>query len=240
MKISIIAAVDRARGIGLAGQLPWHLSADLKQFKKRTMGHTLIQGRKTWESIGRPLPGRRMVVLTRQADYAVPDGITVCHSLADALDFARENGDDEAFIGWGANVFTEALDIADRIYLTRVDAVVESDTYFPAFDESEWSVQTLESHSPDERNEHAFRLDLLERKKNFIPGEDLMTERFSDLITFFYTRDLKTTSRFYEDVLGLEMVLDQGSCRVYRVTERGYVGFCERDNAPEKPEGKGC
>lgn len=163
MRISIIVAMDRKRGIGWNGRLPWRLSADLQHFKHRTMGHTLIQGRKTWESIGRPLPGRRMVVLTRQPDYGVPDGVTVCVSLEDALAFARRHGDDEAFIGGGADIFAEALPIADRIYLTRVDAEVQADTFFPEFDETAWQQRTLLEQRPDDRNEFAFRLDLLER-----------------------------------------------------------------------------
>ena len=163
MKISIIVALDRARGIGLAGRLPWRLSADLRHFKSVTMGHTLIQGRKTWESIGRPLPGRRMVVLTRQQNYPVPEGMTVCGSLDEALAFAKNSGDDEAFVGGGAAVFAEALPVADRIYLTRVEALVEADTTFPAFDESAWSVHIVAEHLPDAGNEYAFRIELLER-----------------------------------------------------------------------------
>ncbi len=164
MKIALIVAMDRARGIGLNGRLPWRLSADLKHFKNRTMGHTLIQGRKTWESIGKPLPGRRMVVLTRRADYTVPEGIMICRTLEEALDFARSRMDDEAFIGGGAGVFAEALPIADRIYLTRVDALVGADTFFPEFDESGWISQTLAVQPADERNEYPFRLELLERR----------------------------------------------------------------------------
>ena len=169
MLVSLIVAMDRRRGIGLDGQLPWRLKDDLRHFKQITMGHTLIQGRVTWESIGRPLPGRRMVVLTRQRDYEVPEGVTVCRSLPDALAFARSAGDDEAFVGGGEDVFAEALPLADRIYLTRVDAAVKADTFFPPFDETEWTVQTLAKYPADARNEHAFRLDLLERRA---PGQD--------------------------------------------------------------------
>lgn len=165
MLVSLIVAMGRRRGIGLNGRLPWRLRDDLKHFKKITMGHTLIQGRITWESIGRPLPGRRMVVLTRQEDYAVPEGVVVCRSLQEALDFARDAGDDEAFIGGGADVFAEALPLADRIYLTRVDAIVEADTFFPAFDETAWRAQKIVEVPADERNEYAFRLDLLERRR---------------------------------------------------------------------------
>lgn len=159
----MIVAMDRARGIGVDGRLPWRLSADLRHFKRVTMGHTLIQGRRTWESIGRPLPGRRMVVLTRQVNYVVPQDVTVCSSLEKALAFALHCGDDEAFIGGGSTVFAEALPLTDRIYLTRVDTTVEADTYFPELDESAWVTQTLETHLPDEHNQYAFQIDLLTR-----------------------------------------------------------------------------
>lgn len=168
MIISMIVAMDRERGIGMDGRLPWRLAADLKHFKRVTMGHTLIQGRRTWESVGRPLPGRRMVVLTRHEDYPVPEGVVVCRTLDEALAYARNHGDDEAFIGGGAAVFEEGLAVADRIYMTCVDAQVEADTWFPDFDETAWSVRLLETHVPDERNEYSFRIDLLER----LPGKD--------------------------------------------------------------------
>jgi dihydrofolate reductase len=163
MLISLIVAMDRNRGIGLDGRVPWRLSDDLRLFKRLTMGHTLIQGRITWESIGKALPGRRMVVLTRQADYVVPEGVVVCGSLSDALDLARVAGDDEAFIGGGEAVYRKALPLADRIYLTYVDAEVKTDTYFPTFDESNWAARTLLEQPADERNEFAFRTALFER-----------------------------------------------------------------------------
>jgi dihydrofolate reductase len=166
MLISLIVAMERNRGIGLDGRVPWQLSADLRQFKRLTMGHTLIQGRITWESIGRPLPGRRMVVLTRQAGYEVPAGVYVCESLGEALELARSAGDDEAFIGGGEAVYREALPLADRIYLTYVDAEVDTDTHFPEFDETEWESMTLLEHPADERNDYAFRTDLLIRQGN--------------------------------------------------------------------------
>ena len=154
--------MDRNRGIGLDGRIPWYLSDDLRQFKRLTMGHTLIQGRITWESIGRALPGRRMVVLTRQADYEVPEGVAICGSLAEALALARLAGDDEAFIGGGEALYREALPYADRIYLTYVDAEVETDTHFPGFDESEWAARTLLEQPADERNDYAFMTLLLQ------------------------------------------------------------------------------
>ncbi len=164
MLISLIVAMERNRGIGLDGRVPWRLSEDLRQFKRLTMGHTLIQGRITWESIGRPLPGRRMIVLTRKADYEVPEGVQVCTSLEEALELARAAGDDEAFIGGGEAVYREALPLADRIYLTYVEAEVDTDTYFPELDETEWETRTLLEHPADERNEYSFRTEVLLRK----------------------------------------------------------------------------
>lgn len=167
MLISLIVAMDQGSGIGIDGRVPWRLSDDLRQFKRLTMGHTLIQGRITWESIGRALPGRRMVVLTRQADYEVPEGVFVCGSLAEALDLARSAGDDEAFIGGGEAVYREALPLADRIYLTHIDVLVETDTHFPEFDETEWKARILLEQPADERNEFSFRTELLERRTGF-------------------------------------------------------------------------
>ena len=168
MLISLIVAMDRNRGIGLGGRVPWHLKDDLRAFKRLTMGHTLIQGRVTWESIGKALPGRRMVVLTRQANYEVPEGVYVCESMSEALELAREAGDDEAFIGGGEAVYREALPLADRIYLTYVDAEVETDTHFPEFDETEWEQRTILTQAADESNEYAFQTVLFSRLKSGI------------------------------------------------------------------------
>ena len=165
MIISLIVAMDRNRGIGIDGRIPWHLSDDLRLFKRLTMGHTLIQGRVTWESIGRPLPGRRMVVLTRQEDYRVPEGVAVCSSLDAALELARRAGDEEAFIGGGEGVYREALPHADRIYLTHVDAFVRADTHFPEIDRSEWEVEVLVEQPADGRNDYDFRTERLDRKR---------------------------------------------------------------------------
>jgi dihydrofolate reductase len=122
MIVSLIAAVSDNGVIGLDGSIPWRLPADLKLFKQLTMGHTLILGRKTYQSIGRPLPGRKMVVLTRQLGFTAP-GCHIAPSLEQALDTARAEGETEAFIGGGAVVYAQALPLADRIYLSRVHAV---------------------------------------------------------------------------------------------------------------------
>jgi dihydrofolate reductase len=165
MRVSIIAAVAQNGVIGRDGKLPWHLSADLQRFKRLTMGHTIIMGRRTWESIGRPLPGRRMVVVTRQPNYKInfPDVVTA-NTLDDALKIAKAACDVEAFIVGGAQLYDEALHRADRLYLTRVLTQVEGDTYFPRYDASQWMQTSAECHSADTKNEFPFRFECYERQ----------------------------------------------------------------------------
>ena len=160
MKLSLIVAMERSGVIGRDGDLPWHLSADLRRFKQLTMGHHIIMGRKTFDSIGRLLPGRTSVVVTRQSDFAAP-GAVVTHSLPDAV--AAASNDDEAFIIGGAEIYQQALDIVDRIYLTEVDAEVAGDARFPDFDRSEWTVADRTEHPADERNDHPHTFTVLER-----------------------------------------------------------------------------
>jgi dihydrofolate reductase len=160
--VSIIVAMDENGGIGLAGHVPWRLATDLKLFKQATMGHHLILGRKTYESICKPLPGRKMVVVTRQMDYQAP-GCTVVHSIEEALDLARTISETEAFVGGGAEIYSQALPLADRMYLTRVHAMVETDTYFPEFDGSEWEVQERLEYPPGEGDEYGFRYEVWNR-----------------------------------------------------------------------------
>jgi dihydrofolate reductase len=160
MKLSLIVAMERNGVIGRDGDLPWHLSADLRRFKQLTMGHHIIMGRKTFESIGRLLPGRKSVVVTRQSDFAAP-GAVVTHSLPDAV--AAASNDDEAFIIGGAEIYQQALDVVDRIYLTEVDADVSGDARFPDFDRAEWTVAERTEHPADERNDHPHTFTVLER-----------------------------------------------------------------------------
>ena len=150
MRISIIAALASNNVIGRDNQLPWHLSADLKRFKALTMGHHLIMGRKTFESIGRPLPGRTTIIVTRQGDFCA-DNVVLAPSLDHALDVAK--GDDEVFIAGGAHVYEQMIHRADRMYLTRVHADFDGDAVFPDFDDvTEWSLADSEHHEPDEKN----------------------------------------------------------------------------------------
>jgi dihydrofolate reductase len=153
MRISLIVAVDQEGGIGYRGDLPWHLPADLQHFKKLTMGHHLIMGRKTYQSIGRPLPGRTMIVLTRRPEFEA-EGCLIAHSLQEGLALAESRGEDQVFVIGGASVFEEALPLADDLYLTLVHAAVEADTYFPGFNASQWRIESERFHPPDEDNPH--------------------------------------------------------------------------------------
>ena len=148
------------RVIGANGAIPWHLPEELKRFKVLTMGHHLIMGRKTWESIGRLLPGRETVIVTRQPRYDVP-GATIARSLDDAI--AACDGDGEIFVIGGAELYALALPRAGRLYLTTVEAEVAGDTLMPEFDASGWREVASESFPADERNRYAFRCSTYER-----------------------------------------------------------------------------
>jgi len=160
MIISIIVAMDKKGVIGLDGDLPWHLSADLKHFKSITMGKPLIMGRKTHESIGRPLPGRKNIVLTHSQEFKT-EGCTVVYSLEEALIAAGEI--DEVMIMGGSGIYDQALARADRLYLTEVHADVNGDVYFPEFDRSEWVEIEREDHSADDKNNFDYSFVVMER-----------------------------------------------------------------------------
>ena len=163
MAVSLIVAVSENGVIGRDGGLPWRLSADLKHFKKTTMGHHLIIGRRTWDEVGKPLPGRTMVVVTRSRRFS-PEGVHVAHSLEEALDIARD--DDEPFIGGGAHIYRMALenDLVNRIYITRVRAKVEGDTFFPDIHVDDWELVSEERHEADEKNEYSYSFLIYERR----------------------------------------------------------------------------
>lgn len=135
MAITIIAAIARNGVIGRDNRLIWHIPRDLRRFKRLTMGHALIMGRKTFDSIGRPLPGRRNIVITRQSNFA-PDGVEVVHSLEQALALV---GDAPAFVIGGGEIYRQALPRAERLELTLVDADFEGDVRFPEIDWREWT-----------------------------------------------------------------------------------------------------
>jgi dihydrofolate reductase len=159
--VSIIAAMDRNRLIGDKDRLPWHLPADLAHFKQVTMGKPIIMGRKTFESIGRPLPGRTNIVLTRSAEFHA-EGVVTADTLQQALDYAAT--EDEVMIIGGSTIYELALPRADRLYLTYVDNSFEGDAWFPDFDPEQWQIITSEVHSADLKNSSAYRFVTYERK----------------------------------------------------------------------------
>jgi dihydrofolate reductase len=161
MTVSAIVAVARNGVIGRDGQLPWRLPDDLRRFRKLTTGHHVIMGRATYESIGRPLPDRENLVLTRSDRYVAP-GCTVLHDLDEALEHARSAGDEEAFVIGGAALYALALPRTDRIYLTRIEEDVAGDTTFPPLG-GDWVEVSRERHEADPRHAHAFTFTVLER-----------------------------------------------------------------------------
>jgi len=157
--ISLIVAMGRNRVIGQNNQMPWHLPNDLQHFKNTTRGHTVVMGRKTFESIGRPLPDRRNIVLTRQTDYA-PAGVEVVHTL-DELHFPA---DEEVFIIGGSEIFSAFLPVADRLYITYIEGAFTGDTFFPPYDRNEWKLIYLRNGIQDEKNTHPHAFVTYERK----------------------------------------------------------------------------
>ncbi len=153
MIVSLVLAMAENRVIGRAGGLPWHLPKDLQCFKKLTVDHTVIMGRKTFEEIKQPLANRRNVVISRQPSFQ-PRGVTVVPSLEEAL--ALGATESEVFVIGGGEIFRLALPRADRLYLTLVHAKVEGDTYFPSFDLATWALEEEEHHPADEKHAYAF------------------------------------------------------------------------------------
>lgn len=152
-RLCLIAAIARNGVIGKHNALPWRLSADLKHFRALTMGHPIIMGRRNWESIGRPLPGRENIVITRDRHYAAP-GCRVVHSLDEAI--AACSGHEQAFIIGGAEIYAQALPLVSVLYLTEVDAEVEGDVHFPPFDRSRFKEISREHHEADDAHPYAF------------------------------------------------------------------------------------
>ena len=170
MIISLLVAMDEGRGIGKDNHLPWHLSADLKRFKALTMGHHMIMGRKTFDSIGRVLPGRKTIIVTRNQDYRIEainnqaGQIYILHSIDEAIIFADEAGENEVFIIGGGKIFEQTLPLASRIYLTRVLTRLDCDTYFPEFNPGQWEILDEAYIPADENNEYDSIYQFLSRK----------------------------------------------------------------------------
>ena len=162
MILSMIVAVGNDRQIGLENKMLWHIKEEFKHFKQTTMGHHIIMGRKTYDSIGRPLPGRTTVIVTRDQNYT-SDVCLVCHSIEEAIALAKDRGDDEAFICGGASIYEQALPMIEKLYLTTVDYDGEADTFFPQVDSAQWEIQNSSTHEKTDSSP-AWKLEIL--KKN--------------------------------------------------------------------------
>lgn len=152
--LTLIAAMGKNRAIGLDGRMPWHLPAELQHFKKATMGKAIVMGRKTWQAIGRPLPGRQNIVVSRNPDFHA-EGIDLATSLADAIAMSQS---DEVMIVGGGQLYALALPLANRMVLTLIDIEPEADTWFPEWDEREWSRTSEQCFPVDDENELGYRI----------------------------------------------------------------------------------
>ena len=161
MRISLVVAASRNDVIGREGELPWRLPDDLRHFKRLTTGKAVIMGRRTFESIGRPLPERRNIVMTRDEEFAA-EGCEMASSLTEAMDLV--DGADEVMIIGGGQVYRDFLTLADRIYLTRVQAEVDGDTKFPEIDENLWRLVSSEHHEADDKHGYAFDFLVFDRR----------------------------------------------------------------------------
>ncbi len=161
MVISIIAAMGNERVIGIENRLPWRLPADMQWFRKCTLGKPIIMGRTTFESIGKPLPGRKNIVVTRNQQYRAK-GVSVAHSLEAAIEAAK--GAEEVMVIGGANIYQQALSRVDRLYITHIHADFEGDSWFPDYTADSWQVVSREPHGADEKNSYGYEFLVLERE----------------------------------------------------------------------------
>ncbi|WP_162052759.1 dihydrofolate reductase [Pontibacter pamirensis] len=160
--IAIVVAAAENNVIGKDNGLIWHLPADLRHFKQITMGHPILMGRKTFESIGKPLPGRTSIIITTQKDYAA-EGCVVTHSVQEAIEKAKQLDQEICIIG-GAEIYRQALPLTDVIYLTRIHHTFEGDVSFPKMKEEEWETVEQEHHESDEKNKYSYSFLTLKRK----------------------------------------------------------------------------
>ncbi len=162
MIVSLIVAMDENRAIGKDGKLPWHLPSDLKRFKALTMSHHIVMGRKTYETIGKPLPGRKMIIVTHRKTYSAPDCMIV-NSIETAIEIAKNNRDPEVFIIGGGEIFRQAFGYADKIYLTYVHANIKGDVFFPELDQGDWETIYSESRTNSEFDDYLSDFKILQR-----------------------------------------------------------------------------
>jgi len=163
MKVSCIVATAKNNVIGKDNKIPWYLPADLKYFKKCTLDHHIIMGRNCFESIGRALPKRTNVIVTRDMFYTVSNCM-IAHSVGEALSIAEDNGEEEAFIIGGGQIYEQTIDLWDKLYLTEVDLEVDGDVFFPKVDLSEWKMIKKQDCKKDEKNSHNYSFQQYERK----------------------------------------------------------------------------
>ena len=159
--ISLIWAMDQNRLIGKENNLPWRLPADLANFKRITSGHPVIMGRKTFESIGKPLPGRKNIIISRNKDLKI-EGCDVAHSIEDVRSYSEK---DEVFIIGGAEIYNTFLPIADKLYITEIEESFEGDAYFPEFDLLQWRLVSKVQGVSDEKNPYGYCFEIYERKR---------------------------------------------------------------------------
>lgn len=162
MKVSCIVATANNNVIGKDNDIPWYLPADLKYFKKTTLNHHIIMGRNCFESIGRALPKRTNVIVTRDMFYTVSNCL-IAHSIGEALSIAEENGEEEAFIIGGGQIYEQSIDLCDKLYLTQVDLDVDGDVFFPKLDMSQWKLSKKQDCKKDDKNEYDYSFQQYDR-----------------------------------------------------------------------------
>lgn len=163
MKISVIVAISDNNAIGKYNKMLWYLPNDFKMFKEKTVGHHIIMGRKTFESIGKPLPNRTSIIITRQKDY-VAEGCLVAHSLEEALQWVHPE-ETEVFIIGGSEIYNLSMEIADCLYVTQVNGTFKADAYFPIISNTIWDLRTRQLHSFDEKHKYNYTFNTYTRKK---------------------------------------------------------------------------
>jgi dihydrofolate reductase len=164
MIISCIVAIAKNNVIGKDNQIPWYLPSDLKYFKKVTTGHHVIMGRKCYESIGKPLPNRTNIIITRDP-FFISSNCLIARNIKEALEMALDNGETEAFIIGGGQIYEQTADFWDKFYLTEVDLDAEGDIFFPELDLNEWTLTSKECHQKDEKNEFDYCFNVYDRRE---------------------------------------------------------------------------
>lgn len=162
MIISAIVALAKGNVIGKDNDIPWYLPEDFKYFKRKTIGHHILMGRKCFESIGKPLPKRTNIVITRDP-FFLASNIQVFNSIEEGIETARQQGEEELFIIGGGTIYDQTMNLWDKLYLTEVDLEVDGDVFFPEVSPAEWREVSSEDHSPDEKNEHPYCFKIYER-----------------------------------------------------------------------------